>query len=264
MTLHSSIQGKRITVRALAHSLRPALTHACILAAMALSSSWSQAATVVLSTSQSQIQAGVDNQGWLNSLAPNENPLNDNHVTGFFGADNEFRSFFSFSLEALTGPVVSARLELRRYQQQGTVNLGIWDTSATAAELAATRNSVFSPEIFEDLGSGISYGSFEVLEGDDADVLVFQLNAQAVSALNASAGSGYFSLGAAVAGDGSLFAASNDEPGASGGLFNSPQRLVLQLADTTQPVPEPSSLALAMLGLAAACRVKRLRRVDAN
>lgn len=249
------------TPRFTARAWRTALPKGLLLVGLGLSSAWCQAGTVVLTTSQAQIQPGVDNQGWLNSVSPNENAFNDNHITGLFSPGYEFRSFFSFSLPSLTGTVIGARLELRRYEQQGAVNLGFWDTTATAAELAATRDSLFSPGIFEDLGSGTSYGSFQVVQGDGEDILAFELNAQALSALNArlaQPGDGYFSLGAAVQGEGYLFGTSNDEPGASGGLLNSPQRLVLRMAES-QPVPEPGSLALAVLGLAVAARATRRR-----
>jgi hypothetical protein len=244
-----------------ARAWRTAVPKGLLLIGLGLASAWCQAGTVVLSTSQAQIQPGVDNQGWLNSFSTNENAFNDNHITGLVSPGEEYRSFFSFSLQSLTGTVLGARLELRRYQQQGAVNLGFWDTTATAAELSATRDGLFSPGIFEDLGTGTSYGSFQVVEGDGEDILVFELNAQAIGALNASLaqpGSGYFSLGAAVQGEGYLFSTSNDEPGASGGLLNSPQRLVLRMADT-QPVPEPGSLALALVALAVAAGATRVR-----
>jgi hypothetical protein len=253
MSLHTS--------RLISRAWRAAVPQGLLLISLGLASAWCQASTVVLSTSRAQIQPGVDNQGWLNSVSANENKFNDNHITGLLGPGDEFRSFFSFSLESLSGTVLGARLELRRYQQQGTVNLGFWDTTATAAELSDTRDGVYSPGIFEDLGSGTSFGSFQVTEGDSEDLLSFELNAQAINALNASLaqpGAGYFSMGAAVQGVGYLFGTSNDEPGASGGQLNSPQRLVLRMADT-QPVPEPGSLALAVLGLAVAARATRMR-----
>ncbi|RVU43884.1 PEP-CTERM sorting domain-containing protein [Rubrivivax rivuli] len=249
------------TPRFTARAWRTAVPKCMLLISLGLAGAWSQASTVVLTTSQAQIRPGADNQGWLSSVSANENAFNDNHITGLFGPGEEYRSFFSFSLQSLTGTVLGARIELRRYQQQGTVNLGFWDTTATAAELSATRDGLFSPGIFEDLGSGTSYGSFQVVQGDGEDILAFELNAQALSALNArlaQPGDGYFSLGAAVQGEGYLFATSNDEPGASGGLLNSPQRLVLRMAES-QPVPEPGSLALAVLGLAVAARATRMR-----
>jgi hypothetical protein len=230
-----------------------------LLGCLALASPLTHAATVVLSTSTAQITPSVDNQGWLSSVSPNENSLNDNYLTGTSRSGEVYRSYFSFSLGSLTGPVTSARFEVRRYGQLGVVNLGLWDVSASASELTATRDGVLSPQTFADLGSGINYGTFDVLEGDSDDLLVFELDTDAIGAINArlALGGDYFSLGAALDGDGYLFAGSNDEPGASGGLLNSPQRLVLTLA-SSQPVPEPGSLALAALALAAlAARASR-------
>ena len=239
--------------------LKHMLTATCLAVALP----WCHAGTVVLTTSQAQIQPGVDNQAWLRLDAANENSENDNYVTGTLSPGEIYRSFFAFNLGGLAGTVVGARIELRRYQQVGALNLVFWDVSASAQDLVGTRQQMIADAgIFNDLGSGTSYGSFDVLEGDGNDILVFNLNADALNDINAQGGSGYFSIGAAVSGAGYLFGASNEEPGASGGQFNSAQRLVLTFADSTA-VPEPGSLALAALGLALALRAKRPQVVSA-
>ena len=241
-------------IRRFRRAARHVLTATCLAVALPLC----HAGTVVLTTSQAQIQPGVDNQAWLRMSAANENSENDNYLTGTLSPGEIYRSFFAFDLGGLAGTVVGARIELRRYQQVGALNLGFWDVTASAQDLVGTRQQMIADAgIFNDLGSGTSYGSFDVLAGDGDDVLVFNLNAQALNDINARGGSGYFSIGAAVSGEGYLFAASNDEPGASGGQLNSAQRLVLTFADSTG-VPEPSSLALAAFGLVLALRKKRM------
>ena len=51
-----------------------------------------------------------------------------------------------------------------------------------------------SQTIFDDLGTGTSFGSFRVVGGTPDDVLSFPLNAAGVAAFNATRG-GFFSIG---------------------------------------------------------------------
>lgn len=218
-------------------------------------SAWADVQTI--STSDSQLQAGVDNQGWWSDLVANNNALNDNYITGLSGQAN-FRSFFSFDLSAVHGTVTSATLRLQRYEQAGPVTLRFWDVSTPASQLIGTRQSGFDLTIFEDLGSGSSYGSFLVRSGPESDVLSFTLNARALAEINRLAGSGYFSIGAS-AGGGYIFANSTGEPGNSGGVVNGLQSLVLEVT----PVPEPAPWLLWPAGLALALAAARRARKKA-
>ena len=74
--------------------------------------------------------------------------------------------------------------------------------------------------------------------------MTFALNANALSDINSTIGSGYFSIGAAVIGSGVIFSASSFE--ASSGWAGYTQRLVL---DVTPSVPEPSIYALLGAGV---------------
>jgi hypothetical protein len=67
----------------------------------------------------------------------------------------------------------------------------MFDVSTDAATL--NRNNGSSPAIFEDLGTGRSYGTLAVNRGLLGD-LSFRLNATAVADIEAARG-GYFSLG---------------------------------------------------------------------
>ena len=101
------------------------------------------------------------------------------------------------------------------------------------------RDSVNSA-VFDDLGSGQTYGSFQVLAGAQIeDVLSFTLNGAALAAIQASQG-GFFSIGGAVQNltpdtDTLLFAFGGGE-----GI----QRLIIEIAE---PVPEIMNSGFALL-----------------
>lgn len=218
-----------------------------------------QASQVHIDTSFHPLQVGTDNQGWWSNVEINNNPTNDNYYTGagFNGDKDIFRSFFSFDLSGLNGTVTSATFEVTRYyNQNASVTLGFFDVSTPALELITTRLKRQDASIFEDLGSGLSYGVFNVQASGLYDVLTFGLNANALSDINAKLGSGYFSIGAAVLGPGFIFSGSSWEPGSGGQGYT--QRLVLEIS----PIPEPSMLPLLGFGLAVVVACRKLNRTQ--
>jgi len=193
---------------------------------------------LIFNTSDNQFDVGVDNQGWWCDKHPNYDE-NDNYATGIHPLeDASFHNFFSFDLSSLTSPVISAKLELTRYTYASYWDsevLGLFDVSTDAVTL--NNNRVINLTIFNDLGTGVSYGEFEVYsEGLSTDVLSFELNAAALTDINAAMG-GWFSIGGALLSPlspGTLFLSSHD-----GGV----QRLVLEV------ISEPTTLILFALGL---------------
>lgn len=211
----------------------------CLVASFLFSASAS-ASLITIDTSLNSLNSPADNQGWWRSSGVNNNPTNDNYITGNYLADN-YRSYFSFDLSGLVGTVTSATFEVRRYSQDGDVSLGLYDVS-TAADQLALRD-ISRPDIYSDLGTGASYGSFFVLDGDTLDTLSFDLNLAAITDINSVIGTDFFSIGAAVLGQGGIFAASGQEPGNNGVGYI--QRLVLDI----NAVPEPSTLVLFLLSI---------------
>ncbi len=143
------------------------------------------------STSQSQFDPGVRNQGWWSpdpTVANNDS--NDNYIV-----DSLQRNFFSFDVSSAC-QASSATLRLTRFDQFGSLTYSLFDVSTPAATLNA--NDGASPTIFDDLGTGTSFGSFPVAPGAETDVLSFPLNAAGVAAFNAARG-GFFSVGGSVA-----------------------------------------------------------------
>jgi hypothetical protein len=144
--------------------------------------------TETFTTSQSEFNPGTRNQGWWSSVAFNDD-FNDNYVAG-----EPYRNFFTFDLSSAC-PASRATLELTRFGQTGPLTYSLSDVSTAAATL--NDNDGTSQAIFDDLGTGTSFGSFPVADGAETDVLSFPLNAAGVAAFNAARG-GFFSIGGSI------------------------------------------------------------------
>jgi hypothetical protein len=170
----------------------------CVLAsavALATATSASAAVTQTFSTSQSEFTAGSRNQGWWNSTDDNFD-ANDNYIAGQFNGVT-VRDFFTFDVSSAC-PASSVTLQLTRFTQNVPLTFSLFDVSTPAPTLNANVGK--SQAIFDDLGSGTSFGSFQVATGGFTDVLSFPLNPAGVAAFNAARG-GFFSIGGRTAED---------------------------------------------------------------
>ncbi|MHC5599223.1 MAG: PEP-CTERM sorting domain-containing protein [Nostoc sp.] len=205
-----------------------------------------QAATVSLSSS---------NQGWWNTGGSNSND-SDNYLTGNY-TDDRYHSFFTFDLSALAG-VSSATLQVQRFEGFGDPikTLGFFDVSTSADVLSQKVNNP-NINIYNDLGSGKNYGTFNVsASGDEDEILSFVLNSDAIADINARSGE-FFSIGGALLGDLGI----GDQYLFAGSLGSS-ARLVLDAHLAT--VPEPGTLGGAVLaGITGLC-LKRKRKAFQN
>jgi PEP-CTERM motif-containing protein len=199
---------------------------------------------VHFNTSDSRFDLGVDNQGWWSATRVNVD-WNDSYFVGLACGSavcttvHDNRNFFTFDLSSLTGSVVSATLELRHASSQSSSPaFGLFDVSTDPVTL--NNNTGTSAAIFDDLGTGKSYGVFSVPDGLPDDLLRFQLNAAAIADIQANAG-GFFSIGGAILGGGFAFGTSN---GSSGSGI---QRLVIT-TESPAPVPEPATLTYLIIG----------------
>jgi hypothetical protein len=204
-----------------------------VVAALMVASSMAQAAVITYSTAQSEFDAGVLNQGWWSATAaPAAADSNDNYYTGLSGS-NTLRSFFTFDLSQLSGTVTSATLRVMAGGQSGNVNLKLSDVSTAAS--VVNNNSGPSSSIFDDLGDGTSYGSFQVSDGVDSRYLSLNLNAQALADINAA--TSFFTIGGMVNPNQFIFS------------FTSNAVTYLDLNVVPSAVPEPATVALLGLGL---------------
>jgi hypothetical protein len=150
---------------------------AAVLALVVLTPS-AKAATITFSTSDNRFEDLVDNQGWW-SDSQDGSTTNANYFTG--RQDSHLaNSFFTFDLSSLdlTSQVITAAtLSLPGFwfsSSDDSETLGLFDVSTNAAVLNANNGT--NATIFEDLGTGTSYGSFVIARYDQGQTLTLALN----------------------------------------------------------------------------------------
>jgi hypothetical protein len=175
---------------------------------------------------------------------------NENYLTG--NLTLEHRSFFVFDLTGVSGTITSATLNLFNpgvmpcclgyVSPDPTETFALVDVSTPVSTLVATGTNV---AIFDDLGSGTTFGQYVASAADNGTTISLALNAAGIAALNAAAGS-TIAFGGVLT---TLSALPNQYVfGFSTATFveDDVRRLDLTTA------PEPTSLALLGLGLMAA------------
>jgi hypothetical protein len=172
---------------------RHAVATALGVAALAAPAAAHAVTTQTFTTSESEFTPGSRNQGWWSPTIQN-NDTNDNYIV----QDTFFRHFFSFDL-ASSCRAVRVTLRLTRFDQTAPLTYSLFDVATPAPVLNATNGT--SQAIYDDLGTGLRFGSFPVPLGGPTDVLSFPLNTAGVAAFNAARG-GFFSLGGSSSGAG--------------------------------------------------------------
>jgi hypothetical protein len=223
---------------------------ACALFAVAAFAGGARAATSIFDTSESA--SGPHNLGNWSATGINTS-TNTNYAVGN-SAGTEWRNFFTFNLASLdltNQQIVSATLQLRKWWHYADASetVDFFDVSTPADVL--NNNTGASVPIFNDLGSGASYGSVAVPRaGGTGDIISVSLNGAALSGITAAAG-GYFSIG------GSCRDCSIGQTVFASGSASGDQLLVIQ----TAPIPEPSTYAMLGVGLAALAFLRRRKAV---
>jgi hypothetical protein len=136
--------------------------------------------------------------GWWDSTGYNTTS-NKNYITGEC-ASNGYNSFYVFSLAGITQPIAAAQIEI--YNPAGgyssansSETLGFFDVSTPIATLEAGGSG--ETAIYNDLGTGVSYGTNTVSAADDSLTVSTGLNSAAISALNAAEGT-QFAIGGSL------------------------------------------------------------------
>ncbi len=162
---------------------------------------------------------GASYTGWYDQ-AGNHNSGNTNYIAGVcgssdscHGSDSNYNDFFVFAIPAgsytsavlqIYNPSVAIDFEDGFICPCGSLNYTNWDVTTDIASLISSNTGALG--IYNDLGSGIQYGSVIVSAADDGTLVNITLNADALAAINNAQGSNW-------AVGGSVFPASTPEPG---------------------------------------------------
>jgi hypothetical protein len=170
----------------------------------------------------------------------------------------EFRNYLSFDASSVTAPVTAASLRL--FLPNGSFlndsfssphaneTFTIYDVSTSLASLSAFH--IGATSIYNDLGSGVSFGSTLISDSNEGTFIEIALDAAFLSYINA--GNDVFALGGAITslnGIRNQFAYFNS---GTGNPSDGRTQLVLTTADPSQgnvAVPEPSTYGLIGAGV---------------
>ncbi len=200
-------------------------------------------------------------RGWYSAQGEHDSFLKIYAVGNAVGS-TILRNWFVVDLTGVTQPVVSARLLLRNPSEaveggdgfssgQASETYALFDVSTPITDLRATQT--IRTDIFADLGSGASFGSFVATAGSNGTDVSISLNSAGLASLNAARG-GLWAVGGAITTINSP-AGSSDELlfnfSSNAGAGDGKTRLEL-----TVPTPGTAGL-LGMAGVLAAGRRRR-------
>ncbi len=139
----------------------------------------------------------ASDSGWWDQTGAHSS-TNKNYIAGLYSG-HEDRDYFVFDLSSVNQPVTGAQLNLTNpngyVSPDPTETYSLSDVSTPIRTLEATGTG--QTAIFNDLGTGVGYGSRTVSGADNNAIVSLSLNASGVSYLNSVRG-GQAAVGGAV------------------------------------------------------------------
>jgi hypothetical protein len=146
------------------------------------------AATITITNSDS---------GWYDNTGFHD-PSEINYIAGQF-FDSHWHDFFVFDLAAAVGQTItSAQLQLYTHTISSTGTYTNYDVTTPIALLTGGGGGLGA---YADLGGGASFGSINLMPGQSDSLVLINLNAAAIAAIQANVG-GLFAIGGDYLGDG--------------------------------------------------------------
>ncbi len=209
----------------------------CLLGFLGMATpAWGDPVQLVFTTAQSPFTPGALNQGCIAKTFLTSNPISTTTTSSSITVSKSFETS-SRSISAVSQrPCRTASLEVIRHDG-GNLIYDLFDVTTDQATL--NNNDRFMTDVFEDIGTGLLFGSFSIGTGSTTDVLRLPFNSAGVAAISAARG-GFFSLGGAVNGRGLISSATAKKQSASSGWF---------LTESHRRQYEPMSMLLVETGL---------------
>lgn len=175
-----------------------------------------------ITTNSGDFFVPISDSGWWNSLVGHD-ASNHNYIAGHpinTGGPGNFNNYFTFDLSGISGTITTASLNLYTYTAAGSsIDYQLFDVTSPLSAVHATGHNA---GVYNDLMTGMSYGSFIYNSSDSDQFRSILLNSDGVSALNSAIG-GEFGIGGTII----------------GGIDDG----------TLPPIPEPETYAMWLAGL---------------
>ena len=156
------------------------------------------AATITIADNDTPLSNTINavDTGWYNSTGYHD-PAYPNYATGDSTLNDGllYRDWMAFNLPTFSQPVISAQLKVQAYEYLSADASETYELREVATPVSSlVAGGTGQTAIYNDLADGTSYGSRVFTSADNYQFVTINLNAAAISALNAKSGQ-TFALG---------------------------------------------------------------------